>query len=49
MLILQTKDRKKLLKLYQELPFLIKVLKYKGVIKPARVGAKRAEYNCEQI
>lgn len=31
------------------LPFLIKVLKYKGVIKSARVGAKRAEYNCEQI
>ena len=31
------------------LPFLIKVLKYKGVIKSARIGAKRTEYNCEQI
>lgn len=31
------------------LPFLVKVLKYKGVIRAARIRARRGEYNCERI
>ena len=31
------------------LPFLVKVLKYKGAIRAARIRARRGEYNCERI